>query len=623
MMKKNIVYILLLTVFTLFGSFAFAEEDPADTTIVKEVMMWSYNTTHTQRIRETIDTTVDYFYLHEPNGSIADFKVDVAGYASPAFSIQLAPKKGKSMFLNAYESSLISTDDMLDYSAQHPYTTLTYTAGLNGEQSGKVLHTQNVNKYLNAGFAMNYYKSVGEYDNQNIKGQHVAPWISYYGPRFSTVFKYAYNNVKREENGGIVADSLLQYEKLLRMKFPNGQSALRYQDLSFVQKWNLGKKPKEDSLSLDIPQYKYAFGYRLNYSSVKHSYSDKNPDTAFYTNVFYDSLKTTDSSFYKILTNSLFLELQQNIGKVKVVADFDLGLEYQTLTYFDYDYRIPEYFERNLFYQGSFDISFPQDFNISHSHRFYVGGPSKSDLEVTTSLDKEFTIGNHNLCVLLSHSYSRLGSDWSLLNFESNHYVWHNDFVPEKLTDCNLQLSSSFGNLSLDAHFYSTRNYVYFNKAGDVSSISTCSEDIAFTAMVKKTTSYKHFMMTNGLLLQSTRMGEQTYPMYATYNSMEVRFSLQKKSIPLYFSLGGELLYYPKYYAPVYDGALGVFLPQNQYKYGGFPLVNAYATIKYKPIRVFVKYSGLYALFEQNYAVASYPQSNGTLSFGLTWLFNN
>lgn len=621
-MMKNISYIVISVVLAVFGTTAFAEENPTDdTTKVKDVMMWSYNATHTQRTRETIDTTVDYFYLHEPNGSIADFKVDVAGYASPAFSLLLSPLKNEPFYLSAYESSLITADDMPDYTAQHPYTTLTYTGGLNGEQSGRVLHTQNVNKYLNVGFRMNFYKTVGEFDNQNIKGQHVAPWITYYGPRFSTIFKYSFNHIRREENGGIVADSLLHYEKLLRMKFTNAKSAVRYQNVNFVQKWNLGSKPREDSASLDIPVYKVACGYRLNFESAKRYYSDSRPDTSFYTNVLYDSLKTTDSSTYKVLANSLFFEFSKNFGKARFVADFDFGTEYQSLEYFDYNYSIPEYFEHSEYYNGAFDLSFPNDFNISHTHKFFVVGPSKGEFEVNTNIAKCFAIGDHSLSVLLAHSYSKMSQHPLFYDYETNNYVWHNNFVPERLTDCNLQIASSFGNLSLDAHLYIARNYVYFDNNGNVQNISFCSEDMAFTALLKKKTSYKHFMMTNGLLLQSSSLGEQDYPNVATYNSMEFRCSVLRKLI--HFSLGGELLYYPKYNAPVYDAALGTFLPQKQYEYGGFPLVNAYATIKYKPIRLFVKYSGLYALIEQNYPVASYPQSNGTLSFGLTWLFNN
>ncbi|MCQ2606345.1 MAG: putative porin [Bacteroidales bacterium] len=620
-MMKTKIYTIISACFALLATSAFAEDDPTDTAKVKEVMMWSYNATHTQRSREIIDTTVDYFYLHEPNGSIADFKVDVAGYASPAFSLQFSPLKNEPFYLGAYESSLIRTENMPDYTAQHPYTTLTYTGGLNGEQSGKVLHTQNVNKYLNVGFCMDFYKTVGEFDNQNIKGQHIAPWISYYGPKFSTVFKYSFNNILRQENGGIVADSLLNYEKLRRMKFTNAKSNVRYQNVDFVQKWNLGAKHREDSSSLDIPVYKIACGYRLNFESAKRTYSDSKPDTAYYTNVLYDSLNTTDSSEYKILSNSLFLEFSKNIGAARIVADFDFGTEYQSLEYFDYNYSIPEYFEHSEYYKGAFDFTFPNELALSHTHLFYVLGPSKGQFSVQTMLSKEFAIGEQSLGVTLSHSYEKSDPHPTFLDYEANNYAWHNNFVPEKLTDCNLQLASSFGNLSLDAHLYSARNYVYFDNNGNVQNISTCSEDLAFTVLLKKKTAYKHFMMTNGLLVQSVSMGEQDYPNFATYNSMEFRCAMLHKLIHL--SLGGELLYYPKYNAPVYDAALGAFLPQNNYKYGGFPLVNAYATIKYKPIRLFVKYSGLYALFEQNYAVASYPQSNGTLSFGLTWLFNN
>lgn len=600
----------------------FADEEPNDTTkeVQKNIYQWNYNLTQTQRVQTEIDTTIDLFYLHEPNGSIADYQVDVAGYASPSFSLIFTPRENEPYFLQAYEKAFVSTDEMPDYTAQHPYSTLYYSGGLNSEQSGRFLHTQNVNKYLNLGFALNFYKTIGEYDNQAIKGQHITPWISYYGPRFSTTFKYALNNIKREENGGIANDTLLNYEKMVRMKFTNALSFVRYQDIDFVQKWNLGRKPKEDSLSLALLPYKTAVGYRLHFTSAKHYYSDKNPDTAFYNHVYYDSTATNDTTIYKNMTNSVFIEFQRTISNVKIAADFDLGTNYQSLTYYDYDYKIPEYFDHSEFYKGTFDVTFPNDFTISHQHQFNFTGCDKGDVSLLTEIAKTFAIRNQSLSVRFNHEFAKEGAHWMYFDCETNNNVWHNDLLSIKSNSIATYVESTFGNLSFEAHYYNLSDYITFDTKGNL--LQTSENGNAFTMQLFKKTAYKHFLMTNGVVLQNVSIGEQEYPTFATYHSAQVRFAVFRKLIN--FSLGGELLYYPKYKAPVYDASLGCFLPQNMYEYGSFPLMNVFATIKYKPIRLFVKYSDLYALIgDLNYPIASYPQSNGTLSFGLSWLFNN
>ncbi len=622
MMEKRYLRIIILLLLWLSATdFSVAASDPQDTTkeVKRDIIKWEYNLTKTERYRVDMDTSMDFFYLYEPNGSIADYLVNVAEYASPSFSLLFTPKSDP-FCLRAFENSFVSADDIFDYTAQRPYSNLFYSQGLNSEQSAKFIHTQNVNKYCNLGLDLNFYRNLGEFDNQSIKGQHVTPWIVYYGPRFSTTFKYAFNNVIRRENGGIAEDSLLNYEKLLRMKFPEAESALRYQNVEFVQKWNIGRKPKEDSTSLDLLRYKNALGYKLNYSSVKRFYSDKYPDTSFYANVLYDSVATNDSLFDKYLENSVFVEFQRKIHNVNVVANFAVGVEYMSTVFHDYNYSIPEYFSNSQFYEGSFDFSFVKNTRVEHRHRFYFSGEDRGCFSLYTKLAKLFNFGEHSLDISAYQDYSSSYLGGTIYDFESNHYSWHNDFDAEKVHDLNCNVHSSWGNLEADVHYYLMKDFVAFDENCLLQQIPGSGH--AFTAKVQKTTRFWHILMNNGLIYQNIETGLQEYPTWATYNSLAFQGAFLKKLI--HFGIGAELLYYPSYKTPTYDGVLGEFIPQSTYEYGGFPLVNVFATIKYKPIRLYVKYTNLYALLdEQNFTIAHYPQSNGTVSFGLSWLFYN
>lgn len=602
----------------------FADNEPVtnredSTEKPKEIFQWNYNATHTQRLREDMDTTMDFFYLYEPNGSIADYKVSVAEYASPAFSLLFKPKSGDIWFLQPYESSLVTTDAMAEYTAQKPYSELFYSQGLNSEQTAKFTHTQNINKYCNVGFDMNFYKTVGEFDNQTIKGQHVAPWISYYGPRFSTTFKYAFNCIKRGENGGIAEDSLLNYEKLLRMKHPNALSELRYQNIEFSQKWNLSRKHLIDSTTGMI-SYKNAIGYRMNYSSAKRYFSDKYPDTTFYANTLFDSLKTNDTIIYKIMTTALFTEVQRKIHKTNIVLNLGLGCEYETLYYHDYNYSIPESSGPSEFYEGIFDVVFPHNVTLSHQHRYDFAGETKGSYYLYTEINKLIPIHESTLKVNLSHTYTQYEPHTSYYLYLTNNYMWENNFEAEKTHEFGGSITSSWGNISAEVNYYLLNNYVAFDETGNPQ--QTAKKGDAFTAKIQKTTHLWHFLLQNGVIFQDVNVANLTYPTWATYNSLAFQGAFLKKLI--HFGIGGEVLYYPKYQAPTFDVALGDFIPQSTYEYGNFPIINAFLTIKYKPIKLYVKYSSLYALLkEQNYTIAGYPQSNGTISFGISWLFYN
>lgn len=623
-MKYRLLYGILIFVQAVLATVsAMAGEEPTDTTndeLVRDIYKWHYNVTHTERYQELIDTSMDFFYLYEPNGSIADFLVNVAEYASPSFSLQFNPCLDEYLPLRAYSKSIVTADAMSDYTAQKPYSNLFYSQGLNSEQTGKFMHTQNINRYANVGFDLHYYKMLGEYDNQAIKGRHVAPWVAYYGPRFTTVFKYAYNMVNRQENGGIAADSLLNYEKLVRMKYSSASSVLKYQNMEFLQKWNLGRKPKEDSTSLDLLRYKNAFGYKMNYTSLKRFYSDVNPDTAFYHNVYYDSTATTDTLLSKGMRCALFLEFQRSIRKIHIVANFAFASEFTSVRFYDYDYTIPEYFDRSQLYEGTFDVSLPYSIQLSHRHTYYFSGEEQNNLSFSTELSKSFKIRGKESFVLIGQDYSNDTPPDVYQDYEANNYVWHNEFDEVKIHDMYADFSTDFGKIEANVHYYSLQNYISFDEKGVLS--QTDGSGMALTAKLMKTTRFWHILMRNGLIYQKISAGQQDYPSWATYNSLAFHGAFLRKLIQV--ELGADMLCFPSYNTPTYDASLGIFLPQNTYSYGSFPIMNMFAALKYKPVRLFVKYTNIYSLLKgKNFPIAGYPQSNGTISFGLSWMFYN
>lgn len=626
-MKQNklIRFFVCSLVGVLSASFVFADDEPKDSTEEqqKDIIMWNYNLTHTARVRAGMDTSMDFFYMYEPNGQLADYKVNVAEYASPSWSLLYSPKSDYyPFFYGAYKDAIITTDKMPDYTAQCPYSNLIYTQGLNSEQSAKFTHTQNVNKYCNVGFDLNFYKTLGEWENQAIKGQHVTPWISYYGPRFTTTLKYAFNHINRQENGGIAEDSLLTYEKLRRMKHPYASSSLHFQDVEFMQKWNLGRKPKEDSTSLELLQYKNSIGYKLNYNSIKRSYFDQNLDTSFYQSILFDSLQTTDTVLYKNLSNSVFYELQRDLGKsTRFVANVGAGLEYMSTYFHDYTYSIPENFCRSTYYEGKFDLTLPYALSLSHAQKVYFEGEKSGSCEFYTNLLKEFSIKEKTLSIKLSHTNSKLDLQDAYYFNCTNHYAWSRyDLGTEKINDFALNVNSEWGNIEAGVHYYTMKDYVSFDENAVLQKADETGN--ALTAKIQKTTRFWHILMKNGLIYQDIAVGNQEYPTWATYNSLAFQGAFLRKLI--HFGIGAEMLYYPAYKVPTYDGALGEFLPQSNFEYGDFPIVNVFATIKYKPIRLYVKYTSLYALVkEQNYPIAGYPQTNGTISFGISWVFYN
>jgi len=618
MCMNKIYFVFLCFIVSFFQGYS---QSP-DSLTTKHITLWHYQEYMQSKQQVAIDTTHAEFFEFQPNAHISKYELDLGSFASPAFSLEYSPLSLNPWFIHPFLHSQRASQSLLFYNAPRPYTELYYSGSQFQQQQVNVLHTQNYSRYLNAGVRLHYYKSIGEYAPQTFAGKQVAPWIMYNGSRISAYSKYAMYSYDFDVNGGILDDSLLRKPHFI-MSLQNAHSKVIHHTASNLIKWNVLQKPVSiDTTNCNLIQYPLALGYTIHYDSYSHMYSHSNLPKNWYAKTLWDTLNTKDTTLVSEIKNAVFIELNGNKTFANYNAIVSFGHQYNHTNMRMYDASYPNEFANSLFVNTNLTGDFnPIALQVRGNYLHYMWGEYKGNNTLDIFISKDFEIAPNNpLQVTFGFTNSNLKPQGIFNRYISNHYVWNNSFNQQHIQNLTFQTIFIKYKLQLDISKYYLQNYLYFNTKGMLLQSSESAQ--AFFAKVNKVSQIWKLTCSNGILLQTNSASGIDYPQWATYNSIAFRNIVYKKLIDTYIGIEGLL--YPKYFVPQYNTSLNVFTQQFDKEIGGYPHVNAFFTIKYKPVRFMVTYNGLYtALYGKNFIALHYPQQSGYVTFAVSWLFYN
>jgi hypothetical protein len=618
-MKK----ILCVVCFFGFLNFAFSQNQDSvqvDSIIVHTVEAFRYNDTYTKRISSAIDTSIDVFHEFEPHQPLSEYHVNLGYFGSPSFSLTNPQQFSSHFFIQPFYERLFLKDNMNQYIARKPYTTFTYSSGDLEQQHISFIHTQNYSKDLNVGIRLRYYKSNGEYSNQVVSGRHISPWFSYTGDMYSIHGMYAFNYLSHDENGGLIRDSLIEYPLSMIMNLSDAHSEKKYQEGELVQKWNLGSRSLiPDTSRVHMPHYSQAFGHALSFEKSDFVYIDNDIPASYYPAILFDSTKTHDTILVSHLTNTLFYEFSEN-GERDFVAHVGIGHTYSFDSFRDYLNEFPDKTYNSFFYEG-YVLYETSMFDIDHTHDIVLAGYFAGDYNSHTTLSRsDFMLGNHANSIEIQYDVSRQTPEGILEHFQSNHVVWDTDFEPVFSQKIGGTLSSDFENISLSASLLQINNMVYLSDDLDLQQLSSRTFVTQFE--IRKKTHLWRFVLDNRAVFQRVESHALDLPEWISYNAVYYSGKVFKNLIETH--IGFDFMWFSKYNAPSYIPSLSVFAYQNNQEIGHYPITQIFVSLKYKPVRISLKYKGLYsALVEKNFLFPHYPQQSGSLSFALSWFFFN
>ncbi len=626
-MKRFVIvfpFLLLVCLFT-------AQSKPK---ILPQISTWHISDKTAALISSTIDTAVYSFPLSNQidKYSIANAYNGVLG--SPLQSKIYSDRTQKTDFLfsTPYDAYFLAPSDIVFYNTTTPYSNLTYFSSggsLNKEDDFSALFTVNPSKRSNITGVIDYVQARGVYSQQatqlfkgGLNGSYLGRWYSASG----IVLYQGFNN---QENGGIShpdyitrPDSLSGYApENIPVLLGDAKSKYSNKYLYFTQKVSFGKgRNATNSITKDSIRM-LSLGHTIKIEQAQKRYKANN-DAAYYSNTYFDSIATMDSTRYRSYRNTLALTVNEGFSRW-----FPLGLT----AYIEDDYQ--EYFLltdslATTGYENDILIGVEMAKRKGSSFLFAVTGELNTigrkagDFNLQGNMSSSFRLFKDTVLFMAKGYVKNTSPLYFENNYTSNHFSWQNNFDKSFKTFVNgsIGLKNSWLNMNLGLGLYSLSNLIYYN----VESLPT-----QHSGTIQLLEGCLHVNLTVGVLHLHNKVSYQQssnklilpLPEIASYSNLFVSFKLFKEVLTT--QLGADLYYHTAYYAPSYMPATGVFYQQQNQQIGNYPLLSVYANFHLKTATFFIKYANVSALFlnPTYFSMPNYPLYPQLIRTGISWNF--
>lgn len=563
------------------------------------------------------------------------------------------PNEGFRFAPSVYHLYILRNDNIRYYQTFGPYTNVAYSFGAGKEQLFNLTHYQNITRGLSLGLDLKIINSIGNYNRQKSDNSSVAFQGQFItnNERYAVLANYRNNRLKWRENGGIVYDSLftdnLEPERnRIAIHLLSADNFIKESGLFLRQYYYFGQNPskahpaKESDTtfrnmdSIPVPETsKHLYFNPLRSDFIRHTftytrnalkYTDTDPTSGFYPNIFLDSLKTFDSVYYHEFTNQFVFEggLGRARGSDKAIL-VRLGVEHTFGVYKNsFETDRTDSIKRNFNRLTSFGYLSANAFGLAKAEGkiwFTNGAPFNGDKGVAAMLtlpayDNSSSWGN----LSAELSLNALQPDYLFQSYLSNHYKWENSFGQQTIVSGKVMYSRKF--IQAGFNFYNLDGWVYFNES-------------ALPARADKS-----FRVTQLYGQSDIKLGSFDLQAFAIWQKSTDKSTLDLPEIAgrltayyyialfkraLHLQAGLSVMYNTTFYADAYMPALRSYHNQNTIKIGDYPYVDGFINIRVKRARMFLLMKHINSgLTGYNYLmVPSYPMPDRGFRFGVSWNF--
>jgi hypothetical protein len=620
-LKKYIVLILLG-----FAAICGHSQKADSVKIFRNKTTYFYDNIHSfdLPVFKKTDTILKGFQQYNPSFNNNHFTEWSGNIGRPDKSIIYEPihKTGFDYGVHSFDDLLFTNYTQPYYQVKKPYTSIYYVSGPEKEDILQVIHSQNITNALNIGVNFRVMDSWGSYQWQACDNRQLlinTNYISGMG-KYRILAAYYHNSIEIQENGGISNDSVFenQISKQTLSVPVNLQSANNQLKKSgiFVKQFYNFKKIKNDSIvrSTFNPG---TISYTFQYTTEKQTYTDNNRDSRYYNTIYFDSIATHDSVYYRAFENNfawtngisenplapdalnLVFGIKQNYFEVK-----------DTLKNFSFNQFTP-YATLSFFAFGKFHLKLNGEYVIGdyNGGDFSLKGIAKFEFDREHPGKKTLTAGIN---------YSQKQADWIYSWNYSNYFKWNNDF--EKQNFLTSFIGFQYGSFNSSLTLHQINNYVYLNDKALPDWHDKMIHIVSFK--MSKNINWGLLQIDNDFVYQYTPDHSIIkIPEISAMQSCYFNLHLFKKF--LYLQPGFSLYYNTSYYADNYMPALRMFYTQNNKKIGDYLYTDVFVNMQIKRANIFLKYQHLNSGWKDYsfYLIPHYPQQSGALKLGIIWRF--
>jgi len=595
-----------------------------------------------------LDTMLDYFHIYNPVYEDAITATYVGNYGTPYLNNNFFKRDQgiDFLFLQTRAAYLLTPEKIEYYNTRTPYTMLDFSQSEHrtrkNETRFNVLHSQNINPYLNFTFRYDQARSAGQYKNQDSKNNFVTLYSNYNKDKLRIHAGFITNSIQNSENGGLENDSLIFSDDdtdLLNVNLTSTRSEFGSNYFFATGEYRLGKyvdtgeervinsEDGEEEQVIPVTEFKpfVGFIYSFEYQNHLKEFIDKEDTTSnFFRNTYYSNDYIKDSIRYRMLQNVFQIKQYENpdrktsfgkrayIGQQHVLNSFQGPIEgknnRQRKPYSNIYVGGGIFRETGSFWRWNFD------------GKFYLLGRRSGQTELSGVITKPLRLFGDSLAGLnIRGSIENTMPELFQEEFYSNHSRWKNDLKMEQRMTARGRLESPLRNLYMGFNYSLINNFIYNDTLGVPSQFG--GQLLVLAAHVDKDFNYRGLHFRTRLLWQKASNETVLHlPEFSAFISAYYSFVISKV---MHTRIGVDTRYNTNYYADAYDLSTGLFHLQNEKKLGDFPYIDAHVNLQLKRTRVFFKMMNIGTEFinREYYTTPHYPMNRMTFRLGVAWAF--
>jgi hypothetical protein len=614
--------------------------------ILKE---WTLSRDYSEEVSVPFDTVFSLSNRFKIADKYSAVNASLGNYGLPSYQLSFFDRiTDPDKFLYAYYYPLMHLpSNALFMNTQVPYTELDWTfAGPKetSEQTFRVRHSQNVNRFLNFGAIYDIVFDLGQYNYQRAVAKAFTIYSSYTGDKYKAYFSAGINNITSFENGGITSSSDLTLTNTRDVRTNLGalnlaNSILKNRNILLVQRYSLTSKPV---LKNDTTAHKKSGFFGLSgtfthifiFESNARTYKDAQPSSGFYDTIFVTPVVTADSMNQRSFKNTLRFDFTTDeTRKFRLGGGF--GIRNEIFTFYSIMpvplvvQATPSITRRmsNVLI-GKLYNSIGEKFGWVADGELYLTGYRAGDFDLNGEIAKSFNWKKGIASWLINGSISSTEPSFWYNQWGGNNFRWDNNFKKTFRIDLGTSFKIPARKTELKFNYAIIKNYMDFDSTAHPSQYSG-GLSVAAITLKNELRLWKFHLATDLIIQQSTNSSILDLPL-ATVRSagyFEHLFRFARTGGRLNTQLGADVTYNTLYHPYSYMPATGRFYRQELVTAGDYPYINLFLNFKVKRTRVFIMFDHVNAKLmgpsiRYNYfMVPTYPMNIRMLRYGLSWTF--
>ncbi|MBE0637053.1 MAG: hypothetical protein IH598_00865 [Bacteroidales bacterium] len=557
-----------------------------------------------------------------------------SGLAYRDLDFNVSRPTGFSYGINTFDAYLFQQEEIKYYLNPKPFTELDVVLGASKEQMLNVRHQQKVFRKLSVGVDFEHINSLGTYQRQKSNNRRVAFKAKYFTDnlKYGVIANYTNNKVIVQESGGIVYDSVYEMNlepdrSIIDIRLRDAQNTIRKAGVYLQQYYQISAKkemPKQDSGYIPDERFRLRLGrlsHSFNYEKNAMVYSDLNPQSGYYQNIYVDSVNTYDSVYFQKIEIAFAWSNADYIDRMKPQPLLVLfGIKHQLSKVVD-----------SLVNQSFTHLTPHGEIRFTPHPLFNLEGNASLILSDDEYQGDFSIIGLAQLEILRKKTYrttfnfgfetANHAAPYFYLHYFSNHFAWDNNF--SKTLSNKLSAFITQDKLKLGVDISTINNHLYIG--ADTLPAQYGSSVEVFKAYFEKGERVGKFDLIGRAVYQKSSQEDIIrLPEFMAYLTMTFNLKLVKGALDT--RSGFDLRYNSPYFADGYMPALRAFYLQNERETGGFIHADFFINFKVKRTRFFLKAQNILSIIVQEYdyyAVPHYPMQDFGIKFGLDWRFHD